>query len=318
MATASFSAEPGSPDFCLFYGELSLSAGGAVVRQSVAGLLISSDYYRYTGLEGAPAPVAASAPLALHSAGQFQVSARYKDYLSNISSPSTIVSVTDPVSAELERLARELEGARELLNATLDQCSILSLELAEARAQLNETDDALLGLRLGVGETVLGIAEAGRALNETRDDVAELRDGLEGARGRLEGLEERAGSAETALGGLERGLGAAWAEANETSEGLERTRGELRAQLDVARLLAFVGLALGAAGAALGAGALALTRRVRAAPSAKSPELPPPAGQVPSEGAPPAEPEAAQPLCAQCGREVSPEEVSCPSCGARL
>ena len=106
VATTTFSIASNAPDIYYFSGSLEVNAGQTTFKQNVGGTLYSDHYFRYYGdTDYTIIPVFTATGFTFPNEGDYVVSARYTDSLTDITASSATVKMEDqykPMFSEME------------------------------------------------------------------------------------------------------------------------------------------------------------------------------------------------------------------------
>lgn len=158
IATTTFSTGTNGPDCYYFSGNLEISTGSISFKQNIEGTIFSSHYYPYFGITNYEIePVFTSTGFTFPSKGDYTISAKYTDSLTDITATSSSVNVIDQYEPQINKANQEL-------NETKDQLNKAKLELSDTKTQLDKINQEL-------NETKKQLNNTNQELSKTNEDL---------------------------------------------------------------------------------------------------------------------------------------------------
>ena len=185
VATTTFSISPTAPDIYYFTGSLEVNAGQTTFKQNVGGTLYSDHYFSYYGYtDYTIKPVFTATGFSFPTEGNYAISARYTDSLTNISATSANVAMEDQYvpritqletdlaqltaqfNAEISRLNSENSKLKNDLNSTKSDLADTKANLDAAKADLQTTKNQLSMTSNNLNDTDKTLSDTNTDLND--------------------------------------------------------------------------------------------------------------------------------------------------------
>ncbi len=182
-ATTTLSSSYDAPDLYSFSGNLQVTTDENTFEQNIGGTIFSDEYYDFYNIKWDKIKtISTSTGFTFSSDGEYSISARYTDSLTDITTKSSeIVEMVDQYNPQITELNNELTSTNNKLNSKSKELALANNKLNETNFKLEDTQDELkkdiqqavqyayLGMLIGLIGILIGIV--GIALSKRKKSL---------------------------------------------------------------------------------------------------------------------------------------------------
>jgi hypothetical protein len=144
IATTTFATGENAPEYYSFSGTLETSAGDITFKQNIGGSIISEDFYRFYDIDDYEiTPIFTSTGFTCPTEGDYTVTAKYTDSLTEITASSIKVSMEDQYEPQITVMNQELSDTKSELSKTSNELLTAKYDLIRTKKKLNETNEEI-------------------------------------------------------------------------------------------------------------------------------------------------------------------------------